>query len=131
VGTPSPIAARTGQRVRISAVIQAAPYARVVSLQLVVGPSTATADIASPGTPEADASIVNSAHQIASTEVRDLVPGGQRLAVTFNPTSAGSYRVFDIERYVSSSYCEAPAPADAPPGEVATAVAVLGDVQVS
>lgn len=118
-----------GAPVTIEAVLQSRPGSRVLHGVLIVAKPGSSPGGGNPLPPDA---ALRPENQLASGQpVVDVVPNGQRLTITFQPTAPGSYPVFFVSRYLAAAKCTGPAPAAGRPIETAGgSMMQLGEIVV-
>ena len=107
-----------GAPVTIEAVLQPHPGSRVLQGVLIVAKPGSWPGLGDPAGLPPDAAL-RPENQLASGKpVVDVVPNGQQLTVTFQPTAPGTYPVFFVSRYLTpTASCTGPAPAAGQPIE--------------
>lgn len=120
-----------GTSATVEAVVLPSVASRVIKGELVVAKPGSSPGIGDPVGLPADAAL-RPENQLASGKaVIDIVPNGQKLTVTFQPTAPGSYPVFFVSRYITADDCAGPAPSAGRPIETAgRSMMQLGEIVV-
>jgi hypothetical protein len=120
-----------GESVTIEGVIESHPHVRLLRAELIIAKPGTRPMLGPPESVHPAAVSRTENHLTRGAAVTDVVAGGQRLSVTFQPTEPGRYPVFFMGRFTSSADCTAPAPpAGTPIDKSGVAMAPLGDIVV-
>lgn len=120
---------QVGTAIEIDATMPPASYARVATVELVVGAPDTWADI--PEDAETDPhSVRNPQNQLALSTAGNLVPDGQRIQVSFTPRRPGDYPVIAVVTFETSLDCEPPGPATVAPDEGRMLIGQIGVIHV-